>query len=151
MKKHKLNGFIVIVVIGILAAIVIVAFNGVQNQARQASVKSLLTTVEKKATLYRATTGQFPNPDQFKNNQAIDSTVTNSGPAEARLDGLSVTTLGSGGTPAQNGDSPSAANGTKIVRYVFQDAACAWMDWWDYANNRITTLSTVPASKRIGC
>lgn len=157
MKKHKQAGFtivellIVIVVIGILAAIVIVSFNGVQNRANQSSVQSLIATVEKKAILYRATTGQLPSADQFRNNLAPGSTVTNSGPPEARLDGLTVTTYTVGGTPPQAGDTPSAANGTKVVRYVFQDANCAWIDWWNHGTNSITTLSTTPSSKRIGC
>lgn len=54
MSKGKRQGFtivellIVIVVIGILAAIVIVAFNGVQNRSRDASVQSDLANARKK-------------------------------------------------------------------------------------------------------
>jgi prepilin-type N-terminal cleavage/methylation domain-containing protein len=135
---------IVIVVIGILAAITIVAYNGVQTRARAAAVQNLVTTLSRKASAYNATTGQYPTGDQFKFNQATDSTVTNSGPPEARLDGITLTTLTSG--PAV-----SAANGTTVVRYVNQDVTCGWFDWWDYNNNRITTLSTTPASTKVGC
>ena len=58
--KNKQNGFtivellIVIVVIGILAAIVIVAFNGIQDRAVATTVKSDLTNVHKKLLAYKA-------------------------------------------------------------------------------------------------
>lgn len=54
---------IVIVVIGILAAIVIVAFNGIQARANAAAVKSDLTTFSKKMEHFKidAVTGRYPN------------------------------------------------------------------------------------------
>ena len=51
---------IVIVVIGILAAIVIVAFNGVQGQANKSASQSAAGTVEKKAEAYNAEKGSYP-------------------------------------------------------------------------------------------
>lgn len=59
MKWGKQKGFtivellIVIVVIGILAAITIVAFNGVQNKAKSAAIQSDLNTAAKKLQEYR--------------------------------------------------------------------------------------------------
>lgn len=64
--QTKKNGFtivellIVIVVIGILAAITITAFNGVQQRARDASAQSATTQVYKKIEVYRATNGTYP-------------------------------------------------------------------------------------------
>jgi type IV pilus assembly protein PilA len=148
--KNKNSGFtivellIVIVVIGILAAITIVAYNGIQTRAKANAVQSLVSLLAKKAKTYQTITNQYPTADQFKFNQATDNATTNSGPPEARLDGITLTTLTSG--PAV-----SDANGTTVVRYVNQDTACGWFDWWDYTNNRITTLSTTPASTKVGC
>jgi prepilin-type N-terminal cleavage/methylation domain-containing protein len=53
---------IVIVVIGILAAIVIVAYNGVQNNANTAAVKSSLKTMFTRIQAYQADegNGQYP-------------------------------------------------------------------------------------------
>jgi len=52
---------IVIVVIGILAAITIVAFNGVQNKAKQSSAQSALAQASKKIAAYAAlNTDQLP-------------------------------------------------------------------------------------------
>ena len=51
---------IVIVVIAILAAITIVAFNGIQERSRASAVSSALSQAAKQLTLY-----QVDNPDQF--------------------------------------------------------------------------------------
>jgi len=51
---------IVIVVIGILAAITIVSFNGVQQQARITSVKADLVAIQKAMVMYRAESGILP-------------------------------------------------------------------------------------------
>lgn len=63
LSKYK-QGFtivellIVIVVIGILAAITIVAFNGVQTKAKQARVKSDVSNYTKAITIARNNTGK---------------------------------------------------------------------------------------------
>ena len=51
---------IVVVVIGILAAITVVAFNGVTNRANAASAQSAATSVAKKAEAYNAENGRYP-------------------------------------------------------------------------------------------
>lgn len=51
---------IVIVVIGILAAIVIVAFNGVQNRANDTAVQADLSANYKQMNLQKADTGIYP-------------------------------------------------------------------------------------------
>jgi prepilin-type N-terminal cleavage/methylation domain-containing protein len=51
---------IVIVIIGILAAITIVAYNGIQDRGRQAQVVSAANQVSKKVRVYQAQNGTFP-------------------------------------------------------------------------------------------
>ncbi|RYD50381.1 MAG: prepilin-type N-terminal cleavage/methylation domain-containing protein [Sphingobacteriales bacterium] len=51
---------IVIVVIGILAAITIVAFNGIQDRAKFAQKRSDLTTIDKAVKMYYADNGNYP-------------------------------------------------------------------------------------------
>jgi len=65
--KHKnLNGFtiiellIVIVVIGILAAITIVAFNGVQGRSQDASIQSDIRQIVQKTHAYNVEKGNYP-------------------------------------------------------------------------------------------
>lgn len=64
--RNKQNGFtivellIVIVIIGILAAITIVAYNGIQNRARVAAVSSDLGQAAKKLTVYQLDNGSYP-------------------------------------------------------------------------------------------
>jgi len=67
ITPNRPNGFtivellIVIVVIGILAAITVVAFNGVQERARFAKARSDITTLNKAIQLYYAENGSYPN------------------------------------------------------------------------------------------
>ena len=51
---------IVIVVIGILAAITIVAFNGIQNRANNTAAKAAADTVLKKAEAYNSIKSSYP-------------------------------------------------------------------------------------------
>ncbi len=71
MKKwwvHKQTGFtivellIVIVVIGILAAITIVAYNGIQERARYTAMKQDITNIQKAVLSYHAINGSYPYP-----------------------------------------------------------------------------------------
>ncbi|MFZ2835796.1 MAG: prepilin-type N-terminal cleavage/methylation domain-containing protein [Candidatus Saccharimonadales bacterium] len=61
------NGFtivellIVIVIIGILAAITIVAYNGIQNRARDAQRKSDLSQIAKALQMYKLDNGSYPS------------------------------------------------------------------------------------------
>jgi type II secretion system protein G len=51
---------IVIVVIGILAAITVVAYNGVQNRANDIAIQSDLNNIAKKIRVYQAENGAYP-------------------------------------------------------------------------------------------
>lgn len=51
---------IVIVIIGVLAALVIVAYNGIQNRANDSAVQSDITNLVKKIKLSEADSGVFP-------------------------------------------------------------------------------------------
>lgn len=67
-KHKKENGFtivellIVIVVIGILAAITIVAYNGVQGRARDSQRLSDVKVIVKALEIYKINNGAYPNP-----------------------------------------------------------------------------------------
>ena len=64
--KRQVSGFtivellIVIVVIGILAAITVVAYNGVQSRARQVKAQADITNVQKLVEAYYAQNGSYP-------------------------------------------------------------------------------------------
>lgn len=66
MNSAKKAGFtivellVVIVVIGVLASIVVVAYNGIQNSAKQNSVKSDLANFKKAMLSYKVESGELP-------------------------------------------------------------------------------------------
>ena len=85
MKSYKKqSGFtivellIVIVVIGILAAITIVAYNGIQNRSKDTAAKSLANQISKKAEAYNSVGSNYP---LLKTNFATqkESTLGNAG------------------------------------------------------------------------
>lgn len=89
LARKKQNGFtivellIVIVVIGILAAITIVAYNGVQKRAHGSAASSALTQSSRKLALYQVDNGTFPatlsEADVPANGVSYQYTQTNSG------------------------------------------------------------------------
>jgi prepilin-type N-terminal cleavage/methylation domain-containing protein len=86
INKQRRDGFtivellIVIVVIGILAAITIVAYNGIQDRARVSATNSALTQANKKIRIWQAS-----NSDQFP------STLTDAGITESENIALQYT------------------------------------------------------------
>ena len=93
-KQTKTRGFtivellIVIVVIAILAAITIVAYNGIQNRAKTSAAVSLANNIVKKAEAFNTIESSYPaNVTGFGN-----GTGTVGNPAEAKLDNAAQVT-----------------------------------------------------------
>lgn len=91
MSNKQSEGFtlvellIVIVVIAILAAISIVAYNGVQNRAKTSSGQQLASTIAKKAEIYNTLMGSYAPDRQHLNMSSPGGSVPQS-PIEARPD-----------------------------------------------------------------
>lgn len=103
---------IVIVVIGILAAIVIVAYNGVQNSARDSNNKTDAVSLAKVAEAINADKGWYPGGT---GDAAVTSTatlLTSFGQSStAKLpSGVTVTYLASSGTAPTESAAETAAN-----------------------------------------
>ena len=101
MKRvAKKDGFtivellIVIVVIGILAVIVIVAYTGIQNRAQTASGLATVDQIKQKTAIWNALQSAYPDLAQLRTNTLsppdIDTPGGAAGPAEARLSSPSI-------------------------------------------------------------
>lgn len=125
-NKIKQSGFtivellIVIVVIGILAAITIVAYNGIQNRAKTTTGQEAASTVATKAQAYNTIESQYP------------AAVSNfADVTESDLEGLAVSTTAIAGAPA--GSDP-------MVGYVAcTDNTGANITWWNFTDGSVET------------
>jgi general secretion pathway protein G len=95
--KQKQPGFtivellIVIVVIGILAAITIIAYNGIQQRSRNAQTISAVTAWAKAVKLYEADNGIMPTPAGcLGTNYTYGSSGTDVSGFQCRQDNVSV-------------------------------------------------------------
>lgn len=134
IKKYQASkGFtivellIVIVVIAILAAISIVAYNGIQNRGRLSSAQSSAASVAKKIEAYNAITNAYP-------------VFNTTGTVTTQLNGQQESSLtGSGTTIAYTGISGTNGTTTVQVRLCGATApasgavATGFQVWgWDY-------------------
>jgi prepilin-type N-terminal cleavage/methylation domain-containing protein len=125
-KQSKSRGFtivellIVIIVIAILAAITIVAYNGVQNRARTSSAQAASNMLQKKIEAFNAATGAYPVTGSSLVTQM--ATVN-----ESSLTGAGVTILAAAPTSGNGVNSiqvqfctvPAAATGYNIIYFNF--------------------------------
>jgi prepilin-type N-terminal cleavage/methylation domain-containing protein len=120
---------IVIVVIGILAAITIVSFNGVTAKANATSAKAAANSALKKAEAYNArddNTGTgYPTAPANLTGAPTTSTY--------QLTGASFNTAGTTNTNGTNGIPPTTVPGSPSTLNFFNCTTGARFDYWDYA------------------
>jgi prepilin-type N-terminal cleavage/methylation domain-containing protein len=138
MKKDR--GFtivellIVIVVIAILAAIVIVAYSGIQNRAKSSSAKSTAQAVQSKAEAYNADgpTGAYP---VLLANMTSAATTTS-----YYLSGVTFSAA-----------DPTSAAATNVVSFYTCTGGGNKIGYYDYAGGAVAYVYTGPASSASTC
>ena len=132
--KHTLQkGFtivellIVVVIIAILAAITIVAYNGMQNRARNSAAKTAAATVSKKVQAYHTLSGSYPN-------------TTTKTAFLGQLDDYTESTLNDGSIVG----APSGTNGTSTVRVETCTGGGVRITAWDYEKSGGAGLTATP-------
>ncbi|MFZ2835955.1 MAG: hypothetical protein WAZ21_01390, partial [Candidatus Saccharimonadales bacterium] len=118
---------IVIVIIGILAAITIVAYNGIQNRGKAAAGQSLANSIDKKAEAFNSIDSTYPTHAVLIANTGA-GTANNS--KEAKLDDTSSVIAATNATTPSI-DGTSAADGKKVSYFGCGTGANIW--YWDYA------------------
>ena len=107
LNTFKAKGFtlvellIVIVVIAILAAITIIAYNGIQQRAHTSAQKTAASTLHKKIEAYNAVNSAYPT---FSSTANAITTALNAG-TDSSLTGSGITLKGSAptGVPSNDG------------------------------------------------
>lgn len=133
MKKER--GFtivellIVIVVIGILAAITIVAYNGIQNRAKTQSAQASASAIQKKIESYNAATGSYPTDTSYS---AFAATINTQVESAISATGVTLSTP----TTSTTGNEKRV----KISRCTAPSGATGHrIEYWDFATNAISS------------
>ncbi len=131
-KKYKQpQGFtivellIVIVIIGILAALVIVAYTGIQNRANTTTEQTTAQAVQKKAEAYAAdNSGNYPSTTAM-----FAASSTSKLPNSVALDIVS---------PLVKADADAVP--TKVAYFTCVTPTGGKILFWDYTTNAISTI-----------
>lgn len=133
---------IVIVVIAILAAITIVAYNGIQNRAKTSSNQSAANSMIKKFEAINAVKGVYYNNTTAAGVAgAALNTYSAAAPAagEATIDTPTTVIAATGATTAGSALSATTANGT-VSTWVCANGVGANVYYWDYTANAAQVL-----------
>jgi prepilin-type N-terminal cleavage/methylation domain-containing protein len=131
---------IVIVVIGILAAITIVAYNGVQNRARTTTNQANAQEVQNKAEVYAADTGNGVFPANGTAFEAIVATDTAALSPKVKL--LLGTVLPASGTPTVLIYQQCGTDGAKVGYYDHVTPGVVYL----YAGNATSATTCAAAA-----
>ena len=123
---------IVIVVIGILAAISIVSYNGIQNRARDTSVKSSASQVRTKIESWNSIKGAYPSAGDLAGG------LNDPGAPEAMLDAAIEPMLSTAAAPPQ----AHSTNGAGTVRAVPCGTTGYDIDYYQSSGTVKTDLGT---------
>lgn len=103
---------VVIVVIGVLASVTVVAFNGIQDRSRNAKMQTAMDTLEKALRLHATEFGSYPRPTD----------VPGVGAATGIINAYACVQPTSGGWPVQEGLSATqcvVVGGSQPTRYGY--------------------------------
>ena len=142
-KNIKDQGFtivellIVIVVIGILAAITIVAYNGIQNRGKAVAAQSAANALDKKAEIYFAENGQYPVTTSVITGTGTQNSVTTATTSSwySAQGSAFTTTAGTAASTSGMYNGIAAPTDAKTLYYTSSVAAtggCIW--YYDYQN-----------------
>ncbi|MCB9820127.1 type II secretion system protein [Candidatus Nomurabacteria bacterium] len=131
---------IVIVVIAILAAISIVAYNGIQKRGKTSSAQSLASQVQKKAEAWNTIESSYPTYTQLSSNVKTPGTPNVEGPAEAKLDNTSLVQDAASTDPADE----------KRVGYRSCSTG-AQVEWFNATENAVKYIGLGGASSTAAC
>ena len=159
--KNNQKGFtivellIVIVVIAILAAITIVAFNGIQNRAKATSGQNLASQIAKKAEIYNTAESTYPTFTQLTTNTGAG---TAGNPAEAKLDDATMvrrTGVGVVSPFGGNAYTTTVSNGNATVAYSNCSGGAPITGgvvlYYNYTTSPATTIAKYVGTGAAGC
>jgi len=138
-KQTKPKGFtivellIVVVIIAILAAITIVAYNGIQNRANTSAAQSQAASIVKKFEALGAVKGSYYSTNGAGVTGANINTYATAAPAssEASVD-TPATVIAATGAAASNLTLGTAKTGSTAVVSAWACTAGAHVWYWDY-------------------
>lgn len=145
-KYTKQSGFtivellIVIVIIAILAAITIVAYNGIQNRAKTSNAQSAGNSLDKKTEVYNAINNQYPNTADVITCQGTSGAcgTQNSVTTSTSSEWYSAPTATATQTTALPTSAPASPN---MIWYFPSGTAGGCIYYWDYSQGKVVPIT----------